>query len=231
MSAPARRAPWYPDEEWADVPGFEGTYWVSSYGRVLSRPRLRTNGGIMHHGLSGDRLKYPSVGLSKGRVKRTVTVHRLVTRAFIGPPPPGLEVCHNDSDVYNARADNLRYDTHAANIRDTAMATTYGRGGQFCVRGHEFTPENTYYPPNVANRMCRTCRSEVYPLIEQTLADGDPRHGSANAYKHYGCRCIPCVEAIRAHWRGRVQWRVRKKLKEQETAQMEPDDGPFGEDD
>ena len=38
--------------------------------------------------------------------------------AFVGPCPPGMEVCHNDSNPKNNRLDNLRYDTHMNNMID-----------------------------------------------------------------------------------------------------------------
>lgn len=42
-------------------------------------------------------------------------VHELVTLCFLGPRPPGLEVCHNDGTRTNNDAGNLRYDTRQAN--------------------------------------------------------------------------------------------------------------------
>lgn len=41
--------------------------------------------------------------------------------------------------------------THARNARKTE-----------CIKGHKFTPENTYSPPKKNTRECRTCRSEAY---------------------------------------------------------------------
>lgn len=35
--------------------------------------------------------------------------------------------------------------------------------------------------------MTRT--APIYP------GDGDPRHGTTNAYGNYGCRCTPCRKA------------------------------------
>lgn len=46
-----------PREEWKDVPGFEGLYKVSNYGRVYSCPRCGTKGGIL---TSSDRSLPPS---------------------------------------------------------------------------------------------------------------------------------------------------------------------------
>lgn len=47
--------------------------------------------------------------------------------AFIGPPPPGMEVCHRDNNPRNNRLENLRYDTHMNNMIDVAIAGNRGR--------------------------------------------------------------------------------------------------------
>lgn len=31
--------------------------------------------------------------------------------------------------------------------------------------------------------------------MSKTLAPDDPRHGTANGYRNYGCRCEPCRQA------------------------------------
>jgi len=45
-------------------------------------------------------------------------VAHLVLTAFVGPRPEGMECCHNDGDETNDHADNLRWDTHSANLLD-----------------------------------------------------------------------------------------------------------------
>ena len=112
-------------ETWKDVPGYEGKYQVSDLGRVRSLPhKVR----VVAHGTEATRM-------SPGRILRpgprssghlTVSlgrhnsqqVHQLVMRAFVGPRPDGMEVCHNDGDPTNNALDNLRYDTRAENIID-----------------------------------------------------------------------------------------------------------------
>lgn len=49
----------------------------------------------------------------------TKYVHRLVLESFVGPCPPGQEACHNDGNTANNCVNNLRWDTHLANIADT----------------------------------------------------------------------------------------------------------------
>lgn len=55
-------------------------------------------------------------------------VHRLVLEAFVGPCPEGMEGCHGpDRNPANCNAGNLRWDTHAENIRDR---TKHGTGNE-----------------------------------------------------------------------------------------------------
>lgn len=56
----------------------------------------------------------------------TQTVHRLVCRAFHGPPPtPKHEACHRFGPGDN-HATSLRWDTHAENMRDIHRAVAPG---------------------------------------------------------------------------------------------------------
>lgn len=151
-------------EQWLPVPiaGYEDNYQVSNLGRVWSRPRLGTKGGIKAQWLDGD--GYPSVRLSAPGLKhlnRKVAV--LVALAFIGPrPDPEAEVCHNDGDKMNSEWANLRFDTPSANLQDMIQHN----GGTFnslkdrCPAGHLYDEENTYRfrkPNGDIGRNCRKC--------------------------------------------------------------------------
>lgn len=105
--------------EWRPVPGVDG-YEVSVDGRVRSTPRTTL-------GLDGKAYHYRGRMLrgkrnTNGRVQyemrgRIYQAHRLVMLAFVGEPPGGLEVCHNDGNPSNNHLSNLRYDTHRNNMR------------------------------------------------------------------------------------------------------------------
>src|SRR3546814_12305779 len=58
------------------------------------------------------------------RKRRCAYVHDLVTEAFIGPKPRGLEVCHNNGTRNDNRLVNLRYDTRSANAMDRHLHGT-----------------------------------------------------------------------------------------------------------
>lgn len=115
------------------VPGFP-FYEVDAEGNVWSLPRvvIRSNG--RPYTVCGGRLQpavhsgYPHVALHRGTECATVYVHQAVAEAFLGAPPPGHEVCHNDGNRANARLSNLRYGTRTENMADAVVHGTRARG-------------------------------------------------------------------------------------------------------
>lgn len=113
------------DEEWRDIPGYEGRYQVSDLGRVRSVDRYIKHGRWN----PGDMRLMKGKILSPGRPRRETRsyfhvnlglgncafVHVLVAAAFIGPKPPGTEVCHWNGDCGDNRWPNIIYDTRQAN--------------------------------------------------------------------------------------------------------------------
>ena len=56
-------------------------------------------------------------------------ISRLVLQTFVGPCPEGMECCHNDGIKTNNHLENLRWDTHRANIAEgnRAKGSKHGR--------------------------------------------------------------------------------------------------------
>lgn len=113
-------------EEWRPVtiPGFEADYEISSFGRVKrvkevirKRGRGRIPAGRI---LAADTISsgYQYVSLYCEGRRKGVAIHRLVALAFIGAPPPGHEVCHNDGTRSNNSVSNLRWGTRSENQLD-----------------------------------------------------------------------------------------------------------------
>ena len=128
-------------EIWKDIPSWEGWYQVSDQGRVRSLDRYSTaNSAPAHYSgkiLAANPTKtgYPMVTLSRPGVRSYKTVHNLVMLVFKGPPPKGLEVCHNDGIRTDCALGNLRYDTRRNNALDrnahgTMLRETYPNGEQ-----------------------------------------------------------------------------------------------------
>ena len=110
-------------EEWRDVVGWDN-YFVSSYGRIVSKFYTYDHDGIMYHKNAsilkpthnGGKPGYLTVMLSAGKyVRKRISVHKIVATAFI-PNPDDLPVInHKDENTLNNRADNLEWCTQAYN--------------------------------------------------------------------------------------------------------------------
>jgi hypothetical protein len=123
-------------EEWKPVPGFEGMYSVSNYGRVRSEARKRCCGG------KGGQMSWPqkilkpwkttagylSVSLSNITTTKR-SVHRLVLLAFRGPPPSdAFEAAHMNGCRQDNRLENLQWATAKENNSHRVIHDTINRG-------------------------------------------------------------------------------------------------------
>lgn len=155
-------------DRWRWVPGAEGFYKVSEDGLAWSRPRRGTAGGLMR--LRPNPRGYLMVTLVMQGIIWQRCIHQLVMEAFDGPCPEGMEIRHLDGDPANNARSNLKYGTHAENMQDMLRHGRNPRASRtHCIRGHEFTPENTRlaYKPDgsVKQRQCRACRREFKRLL------------------------------------------------------------------
>lgn len=121
-------------EEWRPVVGFPD-YMVSSEGRVYSHISQKfLQPGIASNG-------YPTVALGR---RNTRTTHSLVTEAFIGPCPAGMEVRHRDGVRANPRYSNLCYGTRGDNVADAVEHGT--RTGQTVNPEKALATKDQKYP-------------------------------------------------------------------------------------
>lgn len=112
------RRPWMVDgEEWRPVPSFPN-YLASSFGRVKHASPGR---GPIKHAVAPNGYRFVTVIDPDGR-KRQPKVHTMVTEAFFGPRPVGIETNHIDFDKANNAPANLEYVTHLENIRHSVRA-------------------------------------------------------------------------------------------------------------
>ena len=99
-------------EEWKPIPGYEGLYEVSNYGRVRSF-KWSSNGKILSPSKCGS--GYCFVNLCKDGKAKLRTIHRLVAEAFI-PNPNNLPlVNHQDECKENNYFENLEWCSSAYN--------------------------------------------------------------------------------------------------------------------
>lgn len=111
-----------------DYPNYE----ISSEGRIRrATPGKGTAvGRILKQSQTGGRdLAYMQVNIRGVHGKRTLLVHILVARAFLGSQA-GMDVHHVDTDSTHNAATNLEWVTHSYNIfqswQDTRRPAMYG---------------------------------------------------------------------------------------------------------
>lgn len=87
------------------------------------------------------------------------TAHRVAYEMERGPIPSGLEIDHLCRVRICVNPAHLEAVTHHENLmRGTGFAAT-NAAKTHCVRGHEYTPDNTYDCPSVdGGRQCRACK-------------------------------------------------------------------------
>lgn len=125
-------------EQWKDIPGYEGYYEISNLGRVkaLARQKATKWGGYFW---TKEHIKksypqsdgYLQIGLSRDGTKKNHLLHRLVGIAFI-PGDSSLEINHIDFDRTNCRASNLEWETRLGNVdyslKNGRYNNKFGRG-------------------------------------------------------------------------------------------------------
>lgn len=112
-------------EVWIDIPEYEGAYQASSLGNIRSLDRTikvqRENFKPYNIKRKGQLLK-PTInrdGYEKVNLKgKSIEVHILVARSFIGERPDNQDTRHLDGDSLNNRVDNLAYGTRKQNVLD-----------------------------------------------------------------------------------------------------------------
>lgn len=127
------------EEIWKDIPGYEGYYQVSSFGRVKSVDRISYKNGIPLN-LKGKILKirrssngYISVVLSKDAVRKSSRTHLLVALSFWGYKRIGnkLDVNHIDGNRENNNLSNLEIVTHRDNCSVCYRSDKIGSTSKF----------------------------------------------------------------------------------------------------
>lgn len=111
------------EEEWKDIPGYEGKYQASTDGRIksltrYSRPRVK---GIY---LIKEKILKPYMHktgylmvtvFGESGKKKNKKIHQLVAKTFIPNPKMNKQLDHINRIRHDNRVENLRWCTHAEN--------------------------------------------------------------------------------------------------------------------
>mmetsp|Transcript_56520 Transcript_56520/g.183699 ORF Transcript_56520/g.183699 Transcript_56520/m.183699 type:complete len:416 (-) Transcript_56520:67-1314(-) len=151
---------------------YSGAGWqVSSHGRLQGKLGIVTYGTLTQAG-------YRAVGVDLDGIRRHKLVHRLVARAFLGPPP-SLQHCqvnHKDGCKSNNHIDNLEYATPSQNVLHAYAFTPKRRRGNLSgmlpVVAHEIgTSREAWYPSAAeASRTLGLHASSITKCCKQQLA-------------------------------------------------------------
>lgn len=124
-------------EEWKDVPGYEGIYKISSFGRVLSSYSRK----ILVPCYSGKKPKlYYAVTLAKDGIKTRYYIHKLVALAFIPNPNGYTDIDHINTNKEDNSVTNLRWCNQSMNMNNpitrAKIQASIARGDRkgFCHR-------------------------------------------------------------------------------------------------
>lgn len=100
---------------------------------------------------------------STGYRDKSPRIHRKVFELTKEPIPPGMDVCHTCDVRHCINPDHLWLGTRKQNLVDCHQKGRHFLSAKtHCKRGHEFTPENTYYktcPSKYGTYQTRACRA------------------------------------------------------------------------
>jgi len=110
------------NDNWKDVPGYEGFYKAHKSGKVKSLEKLLPNRSgfrktkeiIIANTDNGTGYKICS--LSKNTIRKSILLHRIIAITFLENPLNLNEVNHKDGNKLNNDADNLEWCTRQQNI-------------------------------------------------------------------------------------------------------------------
>lgn len=145
-----------PHEIWGEIPGYEGRYQASTYGRIMSMSRhYETGFGAIHYQATKF-LKpiktqdgYLKVALSKEGIRTDKGIHRVVGETFLENPENKPEINHKNLDKHCNYLWNLEWNTFSEN-----------RKHAFEHGANDIRKYNNGTPPNM--RLCIDIETGIF---------------------------------------------------------------------
>ena len=141
-------------------------YWVSSLGRVFSRPRKRTPGGFLPKSGVPRKCKdgYPVVYLYRDSVGKNCWIHRLIWESFRGEIPKGKVIRHLNDIRDDCRLENLEIGTYTDNFYDAVRNGKRKSQDDPCPYGHlKIEPNLRACSLKRGKKVCLACyRAAIY---------------------------------------------------------------------
>lgn len=176
-------------EIWKEVPGFNGDYYVSTCGRVLSCKEYRGEQyRIMSLCSAGS--GYSAVYLQKAGKSHLRYVHRLVAEAFIPNPNKYPCVNHKDEVKKNNNVENLEWCTYKYN-------SNYGTALQRLriIRGTPVAQIKNGKIVKIWQSVAEIGRNGYDRTIVGLCCVGKNRYGDGITYRGYQWRHLADIKA------------------------------------
>lgn len=115
-------------EIWKDIEE-SPNYMISNLGRIYSKPRTNSKGGILKGSIDGS--GYRSFNIRHDGKRKNKRIHLLVAKYFIPNPNNYKVINHIDHNKLNNKYNNLEWCTQKHNIREAFKMNRYGRKMKF----------------------------------------------------------------------------------------------------
>lgn len=154
------------EELWKPIPGYEGLYEASNFGRIKSLKRRGARERILKPNTCGK--DYLCVLLYKEGTRKVSYVHRLVAQSFIPNLENKREVNHINGDKHDNRTKNLEWCSRSENLLH-AYKTGLRKGRPVAKFSKDGTFLCIYLSGNEAQRetgiwqeaICACCKGKV----------------------------------------------------------------------
>ncbi|MBW1620086.1 NUMOD4 domain-containing protein [Lactiplantibacillus plantarum] len=145
-------------EIWKDIPGYEGLYQVSNYGRVKSLFRYKKI--LIPYTQPNE---YQAVQLYKSKKSAFKLIHRLVAMAFLPNPDCKPDVNHKDECKTNNRLTNLEWVTakENSNYGTSMLRMAKKQGKELCQLDQDGKVIDTFYSGGDAQRKTGVSRYKI----------------------------------------------------------------------
>jgi len=127
--------------------------------RFFAKVQIVENGCWLWMGAIGTKWSYPYFKSDSGKM---VLAHRWAYERWVGPIPEGFQLDHFVCETKHCvNPGHVRPVTPRENVLRSDGVTARNAAKTHCIRGHEFSEENTYRTPTTNDRQCRICQRET----------------------------------------------------------------------
>jgi hypothetical protein len=188
-------------EKWADIPGFDGAYSISNYGRIWAAPRLIISADGKQLYFTKERIRKQSLArhynsFTKDHVYQlsvhlryeggdySFKVNRLVYHAFVKPidfKKDKLVVVHKDGDNLNSRYDNLVLMNGTELYIHGLRSERRPRSGQLTIKNRKLSWSDKNSPRPVIKYTLAGKKVEEYTSVAEAAQKNNSHRSSVRA--------------------------------------------------